>query len=58
MEIKLNELLNIKPEDYKDWTLCLNHPHDCPYSLKENYDRLMEHLSWKRGIGENTVFVG
>ena len=49
-EIKLNSILTIPPEEYSDWTICLNNaPKEGIYSFSTNHDRLMEHISWKKG---------
>ncbi len=57
MNIQLNEVLNIKPEEYANWTICLNNANaEQLYSFEENEVRLLEHISWKRHRGATTSF--
>lgn len=56
MEIYLNDILHLTPDDYHEWTICLNNATDDIYSFDENRDRLLEHISWKRPSGSTTSF--
>lgn len=57
MSIKLNEILNLKPEEYADWTICLNNANnEGVYSFEQNRTRLMEHISWHKTAGSKTSF--
>lgn len=62
MSIKLNEIIGLKPEEYKDWTFCLNNaPKEGVYSLESDHEgRLLEHISWhikegKRGLSAPSI---
>lgn len=55
--IYVNELLNISGDEYANWTICLNHAnYEQVYSFDENRERLLEHISWKKGAGKTTSF--
>lgn len=57
MQIFLNEILGIRKDEYRDWTICLNNANaEQVYSFDENRERLMEHISWKRHRGSTTSF--
>lgn len=57
MAIKLNEILNLKPDEYADWTICLNNANnEGVYSFEQNKTRLMEHISWHKTAGSKTSF--
>lgn len=57
MDIKLNKILTLTPDEYCNWTICLNNaPWEGIYSFEENKDRLMEHISWKRTYDKNISF--
>ena len=57
MVICLNEILQLKQEEYGDWTICLNNANaEQVYSFDENETRLLEHISWKRHRGSTTSF--
>lgn len=57
MPIYLNEILNIAKDDYADWTICLNNANrEQVYSFEDNYERLLEHISWKRHPNSTTSF--
>lgn len=57
MNILLNELINIKSEEYKDWTICLNEAiPEGQFSLEEGNERLLEHISWKKSADKKMVF--
>lgn len=51
-KIKLNDLLNISKDDYNEWTICLNELNNEEVktfsSNKKDYERLMEHISFKK----------
>ena len=52
--IFLNDILKIESSEFKNWTLCLNNANtDGIYSFEENYDRLMEHIAWKKHKDSN-----
>lgn len=58
--IFLNELLNINPSEYKDWTICLNNGiSEQIYSFdgdEKSKSRLMQHISWKKSAGAKSSF--
>lgn len=55
--IYLNDLLHIDKSEYCKWTICLNNAtNDGVYSLKQNKERLLEHISWKKHSGTKTSF--
>ena len=55
--IFLNDILKIESSEFKNWTLCLNNANtDGIYSFEENYDRLMEHIAWKKHKDSNISF--
>lgn len=57
MPIKLNEILNLKPDEYADWTICLNNANnEGVYSFEQNKTRLMEHISWHKTAGKRLSF--
>lgn len=56
MEIYLNDILHLDPDEYDRWTICLNNATDDIYSFDENPDRLLEHISWKRHSGAKASF--
>lgn len=57
MAIYLNEILNLSKDEYADWTICLNNANaEQVYSFDDNYERLLEHISWKRHSGSTTSF--
>ena len=56
-EVLLNEILNIKQDEYPDWTICLNNANaEQVYSFDDDKERLLEHISWKRHRGSATSF--
>lgn len=57
MEIKLNKILPIEESEYNNWSICLNNaPAEGIYSFDENHNRMLEHISWKKGADKNTSF--
>ncbi len=56
-DITLNDILNISPKEFDNWTICLNNANnDSIYSFSDDPQRLMEHISWKRHKGSNRSF--
>ncbi len=57
MVIELNNILNISQSEYDEWSICLNNaPSEGIYSFKENYERMLEHISWKKAAKQKTSF--
>lgn len=57
MSIYLNELIAISKTEYADWTICLNNAnYEQVYSFDENKERLLEHISWKKGVEKAASF--
>lgn len=57
MCIVLNDILHIPPENYPDWTICLNNANaEGIYSFSQDRARLLEHISWKRAANAATGF--
>lgn len=57
MDIKINDLFKIN--DYDNWTICLNNANykDVDYTFSsKNKDRLMEHISYRKGAGNTKSF--
>ena len=60
--IALNEILTIPPEEYDQWTICLNNGEnglsETLYSQDfENTKSIMRHLSYKKDLKKTTVSV-
>lgn len=62
IKIKVNEILNIQPSEYDDWTICLNNApwedktETFVYSLEQNHETLMNHMSWHKSAGKKVAF--
>ena len=57
MAVYLNEILNLSKDEYADWTICLNNANaEQVYSFDDNYERLLEHISWKKHANSTTSF--
>ena len=57
-EILLNAILSIAPDEYSQWTICLNNATKDKeiYSFSTDETRLMEHISWKKNAGGKRNF--
>ena len=58
MAIKLNQIITIEQSQYSDWSICLN---NAPgeggiYSFEDNKERMLEHISWKKGSDKKMSF--
>lgn len=61
MSIKLNEILKLSEEEYRDWTLCLNQESNgTPESLnstdQKNNERIMRCISYKKDPNKRNSF--
>ena len=57
MAIKLNQIIRIDSSEFRDWSICLNNaPNEGIYSFEDNRDRLLEHISWKKGSDSKMSF--
>ena len=62
IKIKVNEILNIQPSEYDDWIICLNNApwedktETFVYSLEQNHETLMNHMSWHKSAGKKVAF--
>lgn len=56
--IPLNAILSITPDEYSEWTICLNKATEDKeiYSFSTDETRLMEHISWKKYAGAKRNF--